>query len=1346
MELTKIMANKVTLIFLMVVLGRVHSFFPQSQITFRQLSVKDGLSQNSAISIAQDSTGYLWIATQDGLNKYDGRKFSVLPYTFLDITKPDFSNLGKVYNDRDGGLWIIPSDKIPRKFDFKNQEFASLSKIDDASVIFQGSDLNLYIGTYSEGLYVLRPDATEPELAIPFPVVGGTIYNIAQNAAGTIVLAAERHLLEYVPKSKKTISIKPKTDYREGIIANFSDIVFDTKDREWISTFGDGLYFKEENGNGFHRISELSFTDPLPANLNILDLHIDSKGRLWIATYGRGLYLVDFEKHTIAHFGAEKHNPKALHYNDILCIYEDYSGTIWFGTDGAGASYYDEYLEKFNSLTNYETPENINIDVVRAIAVNNDNAVWIGTSGKGLTRYEPSTNSWQTFKEEPGNRNTISSDRIMSLFVDGDNDLWIGTQGGGLDIRRADGKFEHFSPNSKTPLSANTIWCIYKDDADRIWLGTREHGIIQFDKEKGEIKKLLHRDGSKNSLPSNNVRAMVSGEKGNLWIGTESDGIAHFDIGEGTFTTLSQNLAGSSLSSDKIKSLYYAPNEMLWIGTNGGGLNVFDTKNERLRTYTVQQGLANNVIYSILPDENANLWLSSNKGITKFVPGDTFESVPEITNYTNYAGLATEFNTGASYKDEKGNLYFGGLDGFYWFNPNEIKQNTLLPKSTITSFSVFDEARPLTDGHELRHDQNTVSFSFSSLQYSLPEKNRYQYRLVNYDEDWVQAGNTNFARYTQLPPGNYRFQVKSSNYDGVWNDDPVSYTFSIAPPWYATPFAKLIYALLILATVLAVYAYFKWRWRMQLDLKLKEEEARRLKKLNDLKSKLYTDISHEFRTPLTLISGPIDAKLGESGLSDTDFSNFSMIKRNTNRLITLVDQLLHLAKLERGKLKLKMSEGNLSLFLGMIARSFEYRATQKNMEFDIHLENLESAIYDEDAVEKIVTNLLSNAFKYGRDGGMCQFQAFRKGTSLQISVENTVEEHSNIDVDKLFTRFYQKDEYAEGAGVGLSLVKELVQLYQGQINVRMETNETILFLVELPINFKDNKNIDFEETSSAILPTTTQNVSDSEEPSSENSRKNEDIEELPILLVVEDHKEVREFLKSAWKNRYRIYEAKNGREGIKKALETVPDLIICDVRMPVCDGIELCDTLKTDECTSHIPIILLTAGAGEEQELMGLQSGADDFVTKPFRLPVLQARVENLIKGRKALRDRYSQELVLEAKDIAITPTDEIFLNRLQKVIDENLYDSEFNAESFGKEIGMSRMQLHRKLQAYTGLSTTAFIRSQRLKQALHIFKTSDASVSEVAYAVGFNTPSYFIKCFKETYNRTPSEYQQSVE
>ncbi|NNE77449.1 MAG: GHKL domain-containing protein, partial [Pricia sp.] len=1111
--------------------------FSQSQITFRQLSVKEGLSQNSAISIAQDSIGYLWIATQDGLNKYDGRQFKVFPYTFVDITKPDYSHLGKVYKDREGHLWIIPLDRIPRKLDYKSQVFEPISQLNDASVLYQDMALKLWVGTYSEGLYLLNSETGIPVQVLTSSEVNGTIYNITQNGGGNLMLATDGQIVMFDPENDKIEHIHPRDNYGTNISKNFSDVVFDRSGRQWIGTFGDGLYFKQKTDAVFRRISELSFTDPLPLNLNIIDLYVDTKDRLWVATYGRGLFLIDLPKNKIVHFDAEKHDPTALHYNDILCIYEDYSGTLWFGTDGAGLSYYDEYLEKFNSLTNFQTPENINIDVVRSIAVDKNKTIWIGTSGKGLTQYEPSTNSWRTFTTEPGTGNTINSNRIMSLYADDDNDLWIGTQGDGLSIMDSNGELTHFSENSTPRISATTIWCIYKDDAGRIWLGTRENGLIEFDKLKGEINKYEHNPASPNGLTSNNIRAITADEAGNLWVGTEADGILFFDPEKETFVAYKNDAGELSLSSNNIKSLYHSPEGILWIGTNGGGLNAFDIKSGKFHSYTVEDGLANNVIYAILPDQGENLWLSSNKGISKFSPGNTLELEPEITNYTNYDGLATEFNTGASHIGEDGTLYFGGLEGFYWFKPEEIEQNKVLPKTTITGFEVFDRPQSMTNSLELKHNQNTVSFTFSSLQFSLPEKNQYQYRLLNYDEEWVQAGNTNFARYTRLPPGDYEFQVKSSNYDGVWNEKPVTYSFAIAAPWYLTSFAKMVYLILIFGLVFGVYRYLKWRWKMKIDLQLKEEEAQRLKKLNQLKSKLYTDISHEFRTPLTLIRGPVEAKLSDGRLSDSDFSNFSMIKRNTNRLIKLVDQLLHLAKLEKGKLKLKPSEGDLGLFLSMLASSFEYQASLKKMDYTVHIANLERVYYDDDAIEKIVTNLLSNAFKYGHEGGICKVEALRAGDHMQLSIKNTVEKGLELEVDKLFTRFYQQDEFSEGAGIGLSLVKQVVQLYQGEITAEIEDENIIHFQVRLPVApeyfRKSEFSTTYEETNTPIGHDNT----DSSLNSSEHSVADHDKQNVPLLLIVEDHKEVREFLKSVWGKKYRLEEAKNGKEGMEKALE-----------------------------------------------------------------------------------------------------------------------------------------------------------------------------------------------------------------
>lgn len=1320
--------------------------FSQSQITFRQLSIKDGLSQNSAISVSQDSIGYLWIATQDGLNRYDGGSFTTFPYTFVDITKPDYSNLGKVYTDRQGGVWIIPMDRTLRKFEPTKQIFEPIPEINDASTVFQDDKFDYWVGTYKNGLFRIKSDTKgtsehRVEQILTAEQLSTTVFNIVQHTDGKILITTEKRIIVFDPVGLKTAYIEPTTLYGDTIAVNFSDIVLDKTGKEWIGTYGDGLYFGNLGGNGLRRISDLNFTDPLPQNLNIIDLHIDARNRLWIATYGRGLYMINFEQEKIQHFVSEKHNPQALHYDDILCIYEDYSGTLWYGTDGSGLSYYDEYLEKFNSFTNYQTPERISIDVVRAITLDKAGNVWVGTSGKGLTQYQSASNSWQTFIAEADDTNTISSNRIMALHTDDEGNLWIGTQGGGLNIMDHEGQFTHFSSTSEPSLSANTIWAIYKDRKNRYWLGTREQGLVQFNKEKGEILSYRY-DSGHGGLPSNNIRAITEDDNDNLWMATDADGIVHLNLQTNKVTHYVNDSEANSLSNNSLKTLYFAPNGILWIGTNGSGLDAFDTKRQEFYNYDVQDGLANNVIYAILPDSEGNLWLSSNKGITRFTPGDDQKLKPQIVNYTNYDGLATEFNTGAYYKHTNGTLYFGGLDGFYWFKPNEIRENGILPKTTITGLDVLNKPYPLQRNNELRHDQNTLSFSFSSMQYSLPEKNQYQYKLLNYDKDWVYSGNTNFARYTQLPPGDYQFLVKSSNYDGVWNERPATYSFSIAPPWYLSLWAKIAYSLVFLGLIFGVYRYLIWRWKLKIDLERKELETQRLKNLNDFKSKLYTDISHEFRTPLTLISAPVDQKMAAGKLSHDDFVIFSMIKRNTKRLISLVDQLLHLAKLEKGKLKLRVAKGNLGLFLGMIATSFEYKAQQSDIKYTITIENLEVAWFDEDALEKIVSNLLSNAFKYGLRGGECHFKAIRSGENALIGVKNTVEMHSNIDIDKLFTRFYQQDAYAEGAGIGLSLVKELVQLYHGQTSVNIENDNLIHFLIRLPIEKEAFGKEDFCEITSEARDTSFDAVALSDDT----SKLGQKAEDRPILLIVEDKQEVREFLKSVWHTKYKVHEADNGQRGIEKALEIVPDLIISDVRMPICDGIELCNKLKTDERTSHIPIILLTAGISEENELRGLRSGADDFITKPFKLNILETRVANFIATRKNLRSRYSQELVLEAKDIAITPTDEIFLKRVQGILDEHLSDAGFNAAVFCARIGMSRMQLHRKLQAYTGLSTTEFIRSQRLKQAAQILKTSDITVNEVAYTVGFNTPSYFIKCFKETYKKTPSEYIQSAD
>lgn len=1309
----------------------------QEQINFRQLSIKEGLSQNSGISVAQDSTGYLWIATQDGLNRYDGTKFSVFPFIFTDITRPDYSHLGKVFVDRQGAIWCIPSSRILQKFNTKTSSFQPIPITQDASVIFQDENFNFWIGTYSKGLifWDAKKDSIQTKL---FVEETGTVFDLAQNGQ-KLLAATEKAIVEInLANGKKEISLN-QTFFGELVGNQFSSIAIDKNGRQWFGTFGAGLYFRDKGRDFLNQSLELPLSIPLPLDLNILSLLVDSSNRLWIGTYGNGLYMLNLTDYTTHHFVPDKYNPKAIHYNDILSIYEDYTGTIWFGTDGGGLSYYDEYLEKFNSITNYQVPETINVDVVRAITKDSDGSILIGTSGKGLMHYYPNTNSWEEYTAESLEKTKLPSNRIMSLFVDRDGDLWIGTQGGGLSIRKKNGVFKNYFANPVNSLSAITIWDIFKDTKNRVWLATREKGLIQFDKEKGVLANFNGKNATKQLSVENNIRVITEGFNGSLWLGTDSKGLIHLDLKQKITEEYRFRSEANSISSNKIKSLYYSKKDnLLWVGTYGEGLDVYDIQKDTFYSYSEKDGLSNNVIYGILPDKEGNLWLSSNKGITKFRLEASFDTPPEITNYANYEGLASEFNTGAYFSDQEGNLYFGGLEGIYWFSPESIKKNTNLPKTVITGMQVANEPYPMKEKMRLGHQQHTLSFNFASLQFSLPEKNQYQYRLLNYDANWIHAGNSNFARYSYLPHGAYVFQVKSSNYDGVWNEDPAVFPFRIAPPWYWSPGSKIAYFILLLIAIFGVYQYLKWRWKMRLNLQLKEAEAQRLQRLNDFKSKLYTDISHEFRTPLTLIAAPIDAKLKEGQLLEADFAKFTVVKRNTKRLIALVDQLLDLAKLEKGKLKIKLKNGNLGLFLGNLARAFDYRAQEKEIAYRISIKGLETAWYDADVMEKIISNLLSNAIKYCPRGGSCSFAAKEYDGNVIFNIQNTLDAKAHPEPQKLFERFYQGDEKAAGAGVGLALVKELTRVYKGEIQAEIKEENLILFCVSLPVTLqslknarllKDDFNTSYEIPKNPIFSNSLTNTG------SANAKK------LPVVLLVEDHKEVREYLKSVWEEKFTLLEAQNGAEGIKIAMENVPDLVLTDIRMPVCDGVELCNTLKTDQRTSHIPIILLTSGTGTEKEIKGLKSGADDYISKPFSLPILEKRMDNLIALRNSLKSKYSQEYIFQAKGIAITPTDELFFNRVQTILDEHLSNPNFNATMFHQELGMSRMQLHRKLQTYTGLSTTGFIRSQRLKQAVKILSTSDANINEVAYAVGFNTSSYFIKCFKETYKKTPLEY-----
>lgn len=1295
---------------------------PEKQISFHNLNVDKGLSQNSVVSIAQDSIGYLWFATQDGLNKYDGKTFKYYNKQFEDVTKLTYSKLGKIYIDKTNTMWIITNSGKLEKYNPANDDFEAISNMAAASNLYQDKNLNVFIGTYGKGLFAINRKTKDTIQLLNKEDDTKTIYDF---------LELENHII--VSGSDAVFKVSKK-DFRYTKIVstgsepiNYSTLSQLPDGTICIGSYSHGLFFFNFENNVITKFTGFN-NYPLPGDLNIESTLLDKYNRLWIATYGRGVYVVNFIKKTIENFMVQGHNPYALHYNDGLDLFQDFTGNIWVGTDGAGLSYFDEHLLKFNVVTNDQLPRNVYVDVARAITVNpNNNIVWIGTSGKGLTSIDLERKKFHTFSTK---NSRLKSNRVMSLkFID--NELWVGYQDKGLDILNKNSFPIHYNSKAKNELKTTPIWCINEDRNNNIWLGTGGKGLLLFDKTEGILQEYRNNPYDLTSLPSNNIRAICQGNNDELWIGTEDKGLC-------ILNTSTKKITRIKSIPNKIKSLYYnIQSKILWIGTNGNGLKKLNTKTLKTTTYTIKDGLPNNVIYAIIKDSNDNLWLSSNRGITMFKEN---EQNVTIVNYDQYDGLqAFEFNTGAYFKDHNNNMYFGGLDGINWFKPEQLTVNQIKPRTIINDVLLFNESIELTSNRVFKHNENTISINFSSLHFSQPDLNNYKYQLINHDNDWVESGNNNMAYYSNLTPNTYTFKVISSNYDDIWNEVPATYSFTIKKAWYNTPSARIGYIILGLLMMLSIYKYFKWRWHMNAQLQFEHAEKERLQNLDDFKSKLFTNISHEFRTPLTLILGPAERQLSDKSISKENKEDLTLISQNAKRLLNLVDQLIDLSKLETGHLKLKVESGDLSTLIHQLISAFKYQIQQKQIGLKTKIKNIDKVWFDRDIIEKIVVNLLANAVKYTPQKGFIYFSTILQDNHVVITIINNGSTIKADEVNNLFTRFYQVNPNADGVGVGLALVKELVTLGNGSLIANVLNTDELQFTVTLPINKEAFNEEDIIKSS--IVRNTNNLDKESMLPKATSEEDDIDAPDKPIVLIVEDNSQVRQYIKSILEKSYKVIVAVNGKKGLKKALNKIPDLIVSDIMMPEMDGIELCNTIKNNTITSHIPVILLTAKTGESNELEGLDVGADDFISKPFSSKVLVKRIENLINFSKSLQKRYSQHTSLRPKDIAVNNLDEAFLSQVETILNKHLSEPGFNTQTFSEFMGMSRMQLHRKLMALTGLSTSQFIRSQRLKMSISLLQESDLTVSEVAYQVGFNTVSYFIKCFKEAYNNTPNNY-----
>ncbi len=811
------------------------------------------------------------------------------------------------------------------------------------------------------------------------------------------------------------------------------------------------------------------------------------------------------------------------------------------------------------------------------------------------------------------------------------------------------------------------------------------------------------------------------------------------------------------------------PGQALWIGTAGGGLNHFDMQTEQFTHFTEKDGLPNDVVYGILIDSSNNLWMSTNKGLSRFNP-----TTGEFRNFDASDGLqSNEFNTGAYFKSQSGEMFFGGIKGLSYFQPSRVVDNPHIPAVVITGFRISNkpvspEEHPailnsdIAEAREifLTYRENIISFEFAALDYSAPERNQYAYMLEGFNEDWIDNGATRTATFTNLPAGDYVFRVKAANNDNVWNESGAALRVHVAPPPWKTWWAYSLYGLAILGLLYGFRRYEMNRIRLKNDLAFEQVKIEQLHHLDEMKSRFFANISHEFRTPLTLILGQIES-LMTSISAAKDQRKLEVANRNARRLLGLINQLLDLSKIEAGGMTLHATRQNLVGFVKQVVYSFELMAEQRRITLQFSTERDDMPVrFEPDKMEKVFSNLLSNAIKFippGRDGRItveCWAESGETAGQPEMAVVSVSDTGVGIAPEQaahVFDRFYQADlsqtRQFDGTGIGLALVKELVELHGGDVSVNSIVGKGSDFFVRLPLAGPAEISPPADDVQT---PMTGERAIDAETLIGEvNGISPPAVEKIapgnakPIVLIVEDNPDIRAYIREQLENEFCTLEAGDGEAGISRALETIPDLIVSDVMMPKVDGYQLCQTLKKDEKTSHIPIVMLTAKADLQDKIAGLETGADAYLLKPFSARELLAQVRNLIHLRRELRERFRGVTVIKPAEVAVTPVDQAFLEKALAAIDREMSRPGFSVEALAEEIGMSVSQLNRKLNALIDQPAGQLIRSQRLQRAADLLRQQAGNVAEICYKVGFSDQANFTRAFKKQFGVSPSAYKK---
>jgi len=1352
---------------------------------FKNFSTLDGLANNSIYDISKDPKGYIWFGTSDGLSRYDGYEFVNFKSDRNNIALLSTNILNVLEIDSSGLVWFGSSQAGLSAMNPYTGEFKSYHSREEMGQNISDNNVNAIshignktiIGT-NNGLNVLyRSENLIENYQLNAFGVDNNITSIQKENEKWIWLGTTQGAS--IVSIEKTKPIQPAAieNISSLLKGRISQIFKDEQVTTWL--IGNNRIQRVEIVD--HKIKilfelsakELKLENSTLPRINCINQ--DVKGNYWLGT-NKGIITFKLDGNDckeINYIRHEAYNNESIPEDNITSICRDREGLMWIGTRYRGVSLFDPYKQAFKRFVrNQDNSSNMFSNNVRSVFQDFEDNIWIGYRNSGLDLYDSRTGTFTHFDSKDDN--AILSNNIRGIFQDTDSVLWVGTQKGLNKVLKRKNEYMFTSYPKIGDLNIGSVYEFFKDSKGRFWLGTI-NGLVFFNPANDSVKVFRHNVNTNINTRRNFIRCIAEDNNGHLWLATDGGGLDEFIPETGEYINYISNIQKKgSLTHNKIYCLCFDKKNRLWIGTHGG-LNVLKPGTNKFEVFTESEGLVNNVVFSIQEDDEKNLWISTSNGLS-YLNSETMEFKNYLQDF--------EFSDDAWSKNYKGEMLIGGVNGFFHFNPKEIIENKVKPQVYLNGFKIQNE--PIKSGDsingrklytssiadiknlELLHHENFFTIDLIALSFSSANRIKYQYKLEGFDKEWNETDfKSRAAVYTNVPYGMYQFKYKAANADGIWSDEK-TLKLVIHPAFYQTWQFKIAMILLLLFIVFVGYklrlrslTIQKRKLELEVEQKTRDlrknkedieqknrnlasknkeieiqrdklvEMSRQIHEADERKIKFFTNISHEIRTPLTLISGPIEKLLDVLDQKDANFSTIKLVERNTNRLLSLVNQLLDFRKMDTGHMPINLREANFLDFVRDIFLSFEVAAEKKKIKLSLHHDSGPYTIsYDSDVLEKIIANLLSNAIKYTQLEGNVSLDLKREQEQVVLSVKDNGPGILLGVRESIFKRFFRLEDNNQkeirGSGIGLALAKDLAVLHGGDIEIIDMEERGSCFQLTIPIFQKSEVAYCGEmDKSNLKLP-----VSELKEISDNYS-----------VLIIEDNQDLRSFIKDSL-NCKEIIEAQNGEEGVKLALEKLPDLIISDVLMPGKNGFELCKLLKEDARTNHIPILLLTALGAEEHQEIGISLGAEDYIVKPFNHRILSGKVNNILQNRENFKEKLSQKL--SNSDLSsMNWKEELppFVIQIIKHIEENLQNKKFGVEELCVAMGMSHSTLYRKMKAITNKSSVEFIREVKIRKALELLKTdSQMQIAEAAFQVGFEDVNYFRQCFKKQFGKTPSE------